>query len=453
MLWKLVVFGDSPDASDKLLSSFLGPSYLIRQCARNEEVLLDKAQADLLVFWPRITSPTITQTLVALRCQAAGRPTLAIIPGDADAGLVKLASDAADDFILSPVRPAEFLQRVERMLGPQPDDVDDIARRLSQEFQASGLIGEDPRFLETLSRIPLAAQTQTPILIAGETGTGKEVLSRAIHSFSSRRDLAFIPVDCASIPEQLFENELFGHLRGAFTDARNDQKGLIGMANGGTLFLDEIDSLSVGVQAKLLRFLQERTYRPLGSDRFLHADVKLVAATNKDLNLLVESKQFRPDLFFRLNILRLELAPLRDRRKDIPLLARHFLRTLCADNGIAGKTFTSAALRKMEEHPWPGNVRELQNMIQRAVIFCDKAQLGPSDLNQSWTPADSNEARVSFRQARAQAIESFRTTLRRRIVARVRWQRVAVCASGPKRAAGFRPAGQKVSGESQIQVS
>jgi DNA-binding NtrC family response regulator len=248
------------------------------------------------------------------------------------------------------------------------------------------------------------------VLITGETGTGKELSARAIHHLGRRRDFPFIAVDCAAFPDQLFENELFGHARGAFTDAHRDQRGLIAMAEGGTLFLDEIDSLSPSSQAKLLRFLQERTYRPLGADKFVRADLNVVAATNRDLDKMVRDNQFRSDLFFRLNVLRLHMMPLRDRRGDIVLLAKHFLELLATEQGVPRKTLASSAVAQLLQSDWPGNVRELYNLMQRAIVFARGPQIMPADILPPSTDSSTVEAiqpANGFRQARAQAIEAF----------------------------------------------
>jgi len=407
---KFIIFGDATrDASDYHSSCFSGADLTCDWAPWEQVSRIDTCKADLLVLWPGGASP-IARIFEMLKGALKGRlnraPVLAILPEDADSMLIRTASESVDDFLISPVRNDELRERVERMLGPETG-AEEVSTRLREELSAAGLIGRDVKFTSLLDRIPLAAGVPSPVLIVGETGTGKELIARAIHRVSSRRDFGFIPVDCASIPDHLFENELFGHSRGAFTDARTDRKGLIALANGGTLFLDEVDSLSAAAQGKLLRFLQERTYRPLGSDHFVEANVKLLAATNKDLLQLVEARQFRSDLFFRLNVLRLDLPPLRDRAKDISLLARHFTDMFCVEYGMERKTLSPAALRRLEEHKWPGNVRELYNVIQRALIFCNRPQLLPGDLDQNWTTPAAPAGHPSFRQARAQAIESF----------------------------------------------
>ncbi|HEY6389730.1 MAG TPA: sigma-54 dependent transcriptional regulator, partial [Bryobacteraceae bacterium] len=263
------------------------------------------------------------------------------------------------------------------------------------------LVGRDPGFLHIAEKIPTCARADFAVLITGETGTGKELFARAIHFMSRRRNHPFVPVDCGGTPDHLFENEMFGHARGAYTDAHRDQKGLAGMAEGGTLFLDEIDSLSLGAQSKLLRFLQERQYRPLGAECFARSDIKLVAATNGCLEEQVRKKQFRQDLYFRLNVLRLDLPPLRERPADIPLLAEHFLALHCA----AGerRTFTPAALQQMRAYSWPGNVRELLNAVQRAIVFSRTRLINACEIVPRMPPAQAGE----FSQARAEALHSF----------------------------------------------
>jgi DNA-binding NtrC family response regulator len=235
--------------------------------------------------------------------------------------------------------------------------------------------------------------------------------ARAIHHLSRRRNFPFIAVDCSAFPDHLFENEMFGHARGAFTDAHRDQRGLIAMAERGTLFLDEVDSLSLPSQAKLLRFLQERTYRPLGADKFVRAEVNVLAATNRDLEKLVAEQRFRSDLFFRINVLRLHMIPLRERRSDIPLLARHFVDLLCAEHGQPVKSLTVAAIDELMRGDWPGNVRELYNVMHRAVVLAQGPEILPADIaapgKELHRPDDDGPRPDGFRGARARAIEAF----------------------------------------------
>jgi DNA-binding NtrC family response regulator len=336
-------------------------------------------------------------------------PIFAILPADAPEQLLCMAAEAAADFAIWPARNSEILQRIARILGEQRGEVDVVRDLLCDEIGFKQLVGEDPAFLRMIGQIPLLARSNRPLLITGETGTGKELCARAVHHLSKRRNFPFIPVDCGAFPDHLFENEMFGHMRGAFTDAHREQRGLVAIAEGGTLFLDEIDSLSLSAQAKLLRFLQERTYRPLGSDKFAHADVNVLAATNRDLEGLVRHKQFRVDLFFRLNVLRLHTMPLRERPNDIPILARHFLDTLCAEEGIPRKSFAPTTLMALQRSEWPGNVRELYNVVQRAFVFARGSQVLPTHIapDETVTANESCTEDGGFRVARARAIEEF----------------------------------------------
>jgi DNA-binding NtrC family response regulator len=220
---------------------------------------------------------------------------------------------------------------------------------------------------------------------------------------SRRRNHPFIPVDCGGIPDHLVENELFGHARGAYTDAYSEQRGLAAMAEGGTLFLDEVNSLSPGAQAKLLRFLQERQFKPLGSERYIHSDVKIIAASNRNLRQLVAENLFREDLYFRLDVLHIELCPLRERPRDIPLLAQHFL-VMYLPPGER-KFFSPSALRRLSAHAWPGNVRELLNVVQRGIVFAPGTQINGGDL--VFGEQTQAVAGRGFRKARECAIQSF----------------------------------------------
>ena len=334
-------------------------------------------------------------------------PSLAVLPEHAGEELLHTALEAADDFTLWPTRQEELRHRVARLLGPEPGPVESVRARLTEEMGLAQLVGNDPAFTRLVEHLPSIARSEAPVLITGETGTGKELFARAIHFLGKRRNFPFIAVDCAAVPDHLFENEFFGHSRGAFTDAHRDQKGLIAMAEGGTLFLDEVDTLSLAAQAKLLRFLQEHRYRPLGSDRFVTADVNVIAATNRDLEFSVRDKQLRSDLYFRLNVLRLHLPPLRERRGDIGLLACHFLKTLDKTGEPTRRSFSVSALRNLAFHDWPGNVRELLNVVQRAMVACDGARILPSHVALPRDQSGAEPLHAHFRAARTAAVEAF----------------------------------------------
>src|SRR5436305_3799249 len=348
-------------------------------------------------------------------------PLIAILPEFPDRDFLRMVSEVADDFVFWPLRDEELHQRIARILEPQSTSHQQISKLLESEMALTRLAGQHPAFLKAVEQVPQFAASNAPVLITGETGTGKELFAHAIHSLTSRRNGPFIPLDCGTLPEQLAENELFGHRSGAFTDAHTDQKGLAGMADGGTLFLDEVDALSLINQSKLLRFLQEGTYRSLGADRFSSADVRLIAATNRSLEECVQQQQFRRDLYFRMNVLRLHLPPLRERRGDVSLLAMRFLKEECAAGKHEQKFFSKPALRKLESHDWPGNVRELFNAVQRAFVSCRGAQIMPHHISLSdemGGPQKMIFSPETFQSAKQQAIEKFERAYIQELMAR-----------------------------------
>ena len=341
-----------------------------------------------------------------LRDQAVTFGTLAVFPAEPDGEILKLALNVVDDFILLPTNQPELRYRVTRILELRRNSKRYVAEELTTEFGMAEIVGNDPAFTRVVQKIPALARSDAPVLITGETGTGKEICAQAIHHISRRANFPLIPVDCTGVPQQLFENEVFGHAQGAFTDARREQKGLAAMAAGGTLFLDEIDALDLGAQAKLLRFLQDGTYKPLGADRFIKSDIRVIAATNRNIEALVSSGEFRRDLYYRLNVLRLDLPPLRERHGDIPLLAEHFLSSLTPP-GVKPKSLSSAALQKLNSYDWPGNVRELLNVVQHALVFAEGPQILPCHIPVAVAIAEPEKPHGLFRDARTRTIEAF----------------------------------------------
>ena len=244
----------------------------------------------------------------------------------------------------------------------------------------NSLVGNSPRMRIVRSLISKLADSSSTVLITGESGTGKELAARAIHEASPRRGYAFVPVNCGAIPEELLESELFGHVRGAFTGAVNARQGRFQLAHGGTLFLDEIGEMSPKLQVKLLRVLQEREFEPVGSDHAVQVDVRVVTATNQDLRVAVRDGKFRADLFYRLNVLPLELPPLRHREGDIGLLIRHFLNLHGRRKGKAMVQVDPTAMTVLEKYHWPGNVREVENLIERLVVLSENGTIRADDL-------------------------------------------------------------------------
>jgi transcriptional regulator with PAS, ATPase and Fis domain len=283
-----------------------------------------------------------------------------------------------------------------------------VVYKVKENVGLAGLIGQSAIFLAATKGIPLAARCDASVLITGETGTGKEIFARAVHYLSSRAQKPFNPVNCGAIPLDLVENELFGHVGGAFTGASAARAGLIAETEGGTLFLDEIDCLPLLAQVKLLRFLQEKEYRPLGCAHVQRADVRIIAASNIDVGDAVRKGKLRQDFYYRLNVFPIDLPPLRERREDIPLLARHFLEKYAGEFNKQVTDFDTVSMRMLMQCDWPGNVRELEHIVQRAVVLSEEAVVQPSAILLSRSAIAP--AGTSFRQAKAQVIEQFEKT-------------------------------------------
>jgi DNA-binding NtrC family response regulator len=250
-----------------------------------------------------------------------------------------------------------------------------------EQFDHYGLIGRGRSMEEIIHRAERVAQTKSTVLITGETGTGKELVARAIHHRSAQREMPLIRVNCAAIPESLLESELFGHVRGAFTGASATKKGKFALADGGTIFLDEIGTMSPALQSKLLRVLQEREFEPLGSERTERVDLRVIAATNRDLRQMVAEGKFQEDLFYRLNVIPIALPPLRERREDIAALAEHFVRKHAQRTGRRITGFDETVLPLLQQYEWPGNVRELENTIERAVVLAPGTTITARDIS------------------------------------------------------------------------
>jgi transcriptional regulator with GAF, ATPase, and Fis domain len=244
-------------------------------------------------------------------------------------------------------------------------------------FQRYGIVGASDALADVIRRIDLVAATRSTVLITGETGTGKELVARAVHACSAQRTMPFVKVNCAAIPDALLESELFGHVRGAFTDASVARRGKFALANGGTILLDEIGTMSVRLQAKLLRVLQEREFEPLGAERVERVDVRVVAATNRDLRQLVADGLFQDDLYYRLHVVPIPVPPLRERADDIGMLADYFAEKHAARNGKPIAVIEPETVALLQRHNWPGNVRELENTIERAVVLTSEPVLTP----------------------------------------------------------------------------
>lgn len=291
----------------------------------------------------------------------------------------------------------------------------DLEKKIKERDALQAFVGRSRRLRTTIETIERAAKTEATVLITGETGTGKDLAARMIHDLGPRADRPFVAVNCPAIPENILESELFGYRKGAFTGAERDKTGLFESAQGGTIVLDEIGDISPTLQAKLLRVLQEKEVKPLGDNRTRKVDVRVVAATNRDLAAKMTSGEFRDDLFYRLNVIPIQMPSLRDIAEDIPLIARHFLLVYCSEAGVPPKRFSDKALRCLVVQEWSGNVRQLQNTVRRAVIFSNGELIEPEDLNVEPDQGPRPEAGnaflydVPFKEAKHCVIKGFET--------------------------------------------
>ena len=312
--------------------------------------------------------------------------------GTMETGVEALRAGACD-LLTKPIIDQELELAIDRVLTQRQviEENRNLKQQLDDRFGLDNVVGEDHRMRRIFEMIDSVADTRATVLITGESGTGKSMIARAIHRRSARRDKPFVEVACGALPETLLESELFGHVAGAFTGATGNKTGKFSQADGGTIFLDEIGTASSSMQVKLLRVLQELQFEPVGGAETMTVDTRVVLATNEDLSVAVEDGRFRQDLFYRINVINIELPSLRERPADVPLLADHFLQSVCHEVGKDVQGFTPEAISSMQRYAWPGNVRELQNVVERAVLLGRGELIGVEDLaaNIRATPASA----------------------------------------------------------------
>ncbi|MGA9365355.1 MAG: sigma-54 dependent transcriptional regulator [Bacteroidota bacterium] len=342
-----------------------------------------------------------------LRIEGPGLPIVVVMEADDPKEMFELLEIGIADFVTPPLKAIDIIPRILR-LQEQTHRRQAFTEKLKQKLGLKQLVGESPAFIAEIRKIPLVAKSDVNVLLFGETGTGKELCARAIHYLSPRAHKPFVAISCGAIPVELMENELFGHERGAYTSAATSQIGLIQDADGGTLFLDEIDCLSLLAQVKLLRFLQEKEYRPLGSARILQADVRIIAATNINLERAVKEGKLRQDLYYRLNTIALRLPPLRERQQDIPLLVQHFIEKYSPESNPGAMSFSPDAVWKLLLYKWPGNVRELEYIVQRTILLCETGEIRASDIDLLEDEAAPLEN--SFQESKARVVAEFEKT-------------------------------------------
>jgi len=340
---------------------------------------LREERFDLILTDIRMPEVSGFEILAAARLHAPGTPVIAMSGSAEIPDAVRAMHAGARDFLIKPFETRTLEEAVSAVLRPAPPEPEPDPL-LWRDQHAPWLLGNDSALLPALSMIAKVADTACTVLITGESGTGKELVARSLHTGSARQNKSFVPVNSAAIPANLVESELFGHAKGSFTGATSTRLGKFAQANGGTIFLDEIGEMDIAIQAKLLRLIQDGELYPVGEETPTRVDVRILAATNRNLEQEVAAGKFRADLFWRLNVIPIELPPLRERISDIPMLVDHFVRKSCARHKREVTGFEPAALAKLEAYHWPGNIRELENVVERAVLLRGKGIVRVSDL-------------------------------------------------------------------------
>ncbi|MGH9657231.1 MAG: sigma-54-dependent transcriptional regulator, partial [Bryobacteraceae bacterium] len=356
--------------------------YEVEKAGSAEEALRLVDRADLMLTDLRLPGMDGLELLERVRRQNAHATVVVMTAFGTIENAVQAMKSGATDFLLKPFSLDHLSTVVEKALEVRAlrDENRQLREELGRRYEFANIVGRSAAMQEIFATVTRVAATRATVLLAGESGVGKDLIARAIHFHSPRRDRPFVKINCTAIPENLMESELFGYEKGAFTGAAQSKPGKFEQADTGTVFLDEIGDVPASVQVKLLRVLQEREFERLGSNKTRHIDVRVVAATNLDLRAALEQGTFREDLYYRLNVVPINIAPLRARREDIPFLAEHFVRKLGPDCGSRVESITDAGLRKLAEYPWPGNVRELQNVIERSLVLCSSTTLDAADI-------------------------------------------------------------------------
>ncbi|MRV71161.1 response regulator [Duganella sp. FT92W] len=338
------------------------------------------------------------QLLSQIRALRPGLPVLLMTAWGSIALAVKGMQAGAANFFTKPWDNGQLVQLMHATLSAAPPDTAtanrETRRELDQRYDFSGIVGEHPALLKVLATVGQVAATRAPVLILGESGCGKELIADAIHRNSPRAARPAVKINMGAITPSLFESEMFGHVKGAFTDARADRQGHVAAAHGSTLFMDEIGELNRADQVKLLRVLQDQSYLPVGASRSAQADIRVVSATNRELAELVAAGEFREDLFYRLNLITLRLPPLRERRSDIPLLARHMAATIAASYALGDIALAPSALDWLTQQPWPGNIRQLRQTLERTMLLSGKTVLAQADFSAAEQHDSAGAARL-----------------------------------------------------------
>src|SRR5439155_4554022 len=354
----------------------------VDKAASAEEALKIVERADLVLTDLKLPGMDGLELLAAIRRQNSHAPVVVMTAFGTIEVAVEAMKAGAVDFLLKPFSLDHLMAVIHKALEVRVlrDENRQLREELGRRYEFDNIIGRSTAMQEIFAVIERVAPTRATVLLAGESGVGKDLIARALHFHSPRRDRPLVKINCTAIPENLMESELFGYEKGAFTGANTTKPGKFEQADTGTVFLDEIGDVPGPIQVKLLRVLQEREFERLGSNVTRHIDVRVIAATNQDLRAALEQGTFREDLYYRLNVVPLNIPSLRERKQDIPFLANHFVHKLAADTGSRVESITDAAMEKLMQYHWPGNVRELENVIERSLVMCTGTQLDAADI-------------------------------------------------------------------------
>jgi DNA-binding NtrC family response regulator len=398
---RLLIIDDEPSIRESLETLLTLEGFAVTLACDGAEGLdlLSHDEFDLLLLDLALPGESGIDLLPRIKGMYANLPVIMITAFGTVNNVVDAVRAGAENFVQKPWDNEKLLADIRSAIARHKAEAEviQLKRTLKQRYNFENIIGKSEPMLRLFDTVAQVAPSRSTVLIQGESGTGKELIAKAIHQNSPRRDKAFVAVNTGAIPSDLLESTLFGHVKGAFTSANMAKRGLFEVANGGTLFLDEIGTMSMDMQAKILRVLQDRRFMHLGGTSEIQVDVRIVAATNVNLQQAVRDGRFREDLFYRLNVIQLELPPLRQRREDVPLLAQHFLRFYAAENGTEVPSLSPEALRVLMDYEWPGNVRELENAMERGVVLATTRTISPELLPSQLTGTTYTAALLDHR--------------------------------------------------------
>ena len=370
---RILIIDDEASIRESLETLLTLEGYAVETAPEGESGLdqIDRASYDLVLLDLALPGKNGLEILHLIRERHPDLPVIMITAFGTVDNVVEAIRTGAQNFVQKPWDNEKLLADIRSAIARYHAEEENIQlkRALKQRYNFENIVGKSEPMLRIFDLVAQVAPSRSTVLIQGESGTGKELIAKALHANSPRRDKPFVPVNTGAMPSELLESTLFGHVKGAFTSAIATKKGLFEVANGGTLFLDEIATMGMDTQAKILRVLQDRRFMQLGGVQEIQVDVRIIAATNIDLRHAVRDGKFREDLYYRLNVITIDLPPLRSRREDIPLLAAHFLKRFSEENNLPLRSLTSDAIRALVDYDWPGNVRELENVIERGVVL------------------------------------------------------------------------------------